>query len=159
MRQTNCKHVKQVLFSLFGYRFIYIGISTRNPGRLKIGIARNVQSRWKEIDRSMRGKQLPIFGLPSFHALWLEGHLHRVMRPFHRPVQGDGGSEFFTWLIPFSWPGWVYVLCTIFLAFLLTHLLLYFAFSGLWCWYSEVEFLDFQKGVWARVASFIAFYV
>ncbi|MCO6477745.1 MAG: hypothetical protein J5I94_14030, partial [Phaeodactylibacter sp.] len=71
--------MKQILYALFGYRFIYLGMSTRNPGRIKIGTARNVKLRWKAIGRSMRGWQFPIFSLPCFNALWMEGHLHRVM--------------------------------------------------------------------------------
>ncbi|MCB0620257.1 MAG: hypothetical protein KDC41_16415, partial [Saprospiraceae bacterium] len=62
--------MKQLLYALFGYRFIYLGMSTRNLGRLKIGIARNVGLRWESIDRSMKGKQFPVFCLPTFHALW-----------------------------------------------------------------------------------------
>ena len=139
--------MKQLLYALFGYRFIYLGMSTRNLGRLKIGIARNVGLRWESIDRSMKGKQFPVFCLPTFHALWFEGHLHRVMRRFNRPVEGDGGTEFFTYLSPFSWLGWIYMLCAMTWAFLISHLLLYLLFSGIWCWYWEIEFLEFQKGI------------
>ena len=147
--------MKKLLYALFGYRFIYLGMSTRNPGRLKIGIARNVNERWKSIDRSMPGKQFPVFGLPSFSALWLEGHLHRVMRRFNRPVKGDGGSEFFTYLNPFSWLGWIYVLTAISWAFLLSHALMYFALTGAWCWYRGIGFVAFQKGVWEMVLGWV----
>lgn len=136
-----------MLFSLFGYRFIYVGMSTRNLGRLKIGIARNVHLRWKAIDRSMKGKQFPIFSLPCFNALWFEGHLHRVMRRFNRPVKGDGGSEFFSYTNPMSWLGWIYVFCAITWAFLVTHLAIYFIISGVWCWYAGLGFIEFQKQI------------
>lgn len=139
--------MKQFLYALFGYRFIYLGMSTRNPGRIKIGIARNVKLRWKAIDRGMKGRQFPIFSLPCFYAIWFEGHLHRVMRRFNRPVVGDGGSEFFTYLNPFSWLGWAYVLCCIILAFLLSHLLIYLAVTGIWCWYTERPFMEFQQEI------------
>jgi hypothetical protein len=144
--------MKQLLYSLFGYRFIYLGMSTRNLGCIKIGVARNVKLRWKAIDRGMKGRQFPIFSLPLFNALWFEGHLHRVMRRFNRPLDGDGGSEFFSWLNPFSWLGWIYVLCAIIVAFLLSHLALYLCFSGIWYWYREISFFEFQQGVvmWIR---------
>ncbi len=147
--------MKQILYSLFGYRFIYLGMSTRNLGRIKIGIARNVKLRWKDIDRDMRGKQFPIFSLPCFNALWFEGHLHRVMRRYNRPVEGDGGSEFFSYTNPVSWPGWLYVFFTIILAFLVSHLLIYLALSGIWCWYTEKEFFEFQKGVILTISNWI----
>jgi hypothetical protein len=139
--------MKQLLYSLFGYRFIYLGMSTRNPGRIKIGIARDVRSRWKSISKSMKGKQFPIFFLPSFAAQWFEGHLHRVMRRFNRPVKGDGGSEFFTYLSPFSWIGWSYVFCCIIWAFTVSHLLIWLALSGIWCWATDIDFVNFQKEV------------
>ncbi|MBK8490413.1 MAG: GIY-YIG nuclease family protein [Saprospirales bacterium] len=139
--------MKKVLYTLFGYRFIYIGMSTRNPGRLKIGIARDVKWRWKAIDRSMKGKQFPVFCLPCFHASWFESHFHRVMKRFNRPVKGDGGSEFFTYIHPFSWPRWIYVFCAITWAFLLTHVLIYALLSWIWCWYTGMEFVEFQKGL------------
>ncbi|MCG8327715.1 MAG: GIY-YIG nuclease family protein [Chitinophagales bacterium] len=139
--------MKQLLYSLFGYRFIYLGMSSRNPGRIKIGIARNVRSRWKTIDRNMKGKQFPFFALPCFGAIWFEGHLHRVMGRFNRPVKGDGGSEFFSYLNPFSWIGWSYVFLCIIWAFLISHLLIYFALSGIWCWATDADFIAFQKDV------------
>ena len=142
------------MYSLFGYRFIYLGFSTRNLGRLKIGIARNVKLRWKAIDKDMKGRQFPIFSLPCFNARWFEGHLHRVMRRFNRPVEGDGGSEFFSYTNPMSWIGWIYVVFTIIWAFLVTHLLLYFTFTGAWCWYRDKHFIDFQKGVLNMVLNF-----
>lgn len=139
--------MKQLLYSLFGYRFIYLGMSTRKLSCIKIGVARNVKLRWKTIDRNMRGRQFPIFSLPCFCALWFEGHLHRVMRRFNRRVDGDGGTEFFSFLNPFSWLGWIYVICAIIVAFLLTHLLIYLVFTGVWCWYSEIPFFEFQQKV------------
>ncbi|MEN0002881.1 MAG: GIY-YIG nuclease family protein [Bacteroidota bacterium] len=147
--------MKQILYSLFGYRFIYLGMSTSNLGRIKIGVARNVKLRWKAIGRSMRGRQFPIFSLPCFHALWLEKHLHRVMRRFNRPTRGDGGSEFYSFLNPFSWLGWVYVFCAIICAFLLSHLLLYFTFSGIYCWYVEKPFWEFQQSMLESIKSFL----
>ena len=137
--------MKQLLYSLFGYRFIYLGMSTRNPGRIKIGIARDVRSRWKSIGRSMKGWQFPVFFLPCFFADWFEGHLHRVMKRFNRPVQGDGGSEFFSYLNPMSWIGWSYVFLCIIWAFVISHLLIYLALSGLWCWWMETDFWTFQQ--------------
>ncbi|NRA50121.1 MAG: GIY-YIG nuclease family protein [Phaeodactylibacter sp.] len=139
--------MKQFLYTAFDYRFIYLGVSTRNPGRLKIGIARNVKSRWKAIDKSMKGKQFPIFSLPCFFALWFEGHLHRVMNRFNSPVKGDGGSEFYSYINPFSWLGWAYVLCCIICAFLITHLLIYGALTGLWCWWRAIDFWTFQREI------------
>lgn len=136
--------MKQLLYSLFGYRFIYLGMSTRKLGCIKIGVARNVKLRWKTIDRNMSGRQFPIFSLPLFSALWFEGHLHRVMRRFNRPVDGDGGTEFFSCLNPFSWLGWIYVVCAIIVIFLLSHLLIYLCLSGLWCWYTDLSFIQFQ---------------
>ena len=144
---------------MFGYRFIYLGMSTRNLGRIKIGIARDVKLRWKSIDKGMRGRQFPIFSLPCFAARWFEGHLHRVMRRFNRPVKGDGGSEFFSYTNPFSWLGWIYVLGAIIWAFLMTHLLIYLALSGLWCWYRDIGFIEFQQDMLAWVLSWIKWFV
>jgi len=126
--------MRRLLYSLFGYRFIYLGMSTRNLGRIKIGIAQNVKLRWKDIGRSMKGRQFPIFSLPCFYADWFEGHLHRVMKRFNRPVEGSGGSEFFSYTDPLSWPGWIYVCFAIIWAFLISHLLIYRALTGAWCW-------------------------
>jgi hypothetical protein len=148
--------VKKLLFSLFDYRFIYVGMSTRHPGRLKIGIARDVKLRWKAIGRSMKGWQFPIFSLPCFHADWFEGHLHRVMRRFNRPVQGDGGSEFFSCLNPLSWLGWVYVFGAILWAFLITHLLIYLVITGVWCWYADLGFIAFQQSVATVVVHWLS---
>lgn len=147
--------MKQILYSLFGYRFLYLGMSTRNPGRIKIGIARNVKLRWKSIGRSMRGWQFPIFSLPCFGALWVERHLHRVMRRYNRPVKGDGGSEFFTYTNPLSWPGWAYVICAMLCAFVLSHLALYLFLSWMWCLYVEADFVEFQRGVVETVTGWI----
>lgn len=150
--------MKQVLYSLFGYRFIYLGMSTRNLDRIKIGIARDVNIRWKAINRGMRGHQFPIFSLPCFHALWFEGHLHRVMRRFNRPVKGDGGSEFFSYLNPMSWIGWVYVLGAIIWAFLVSHLLIYLCFSGIWCWARGIDFIAFQQDMLAWILSWVKWF-
>ncbi len=147
--------MKQILYKLFGYRFIYLGMSTRNPGRIKIGIARNVKLRWKTIGQDMKGWQFPIFSLPCFSALWFEGHLHRVMRRFNRPVKGDGGSEFFTYMNPMSWIGWIYVFCAITWAFIVSHLLIYLALTGAWCWYAGLDFMDFQKDVITAIAHWM----
>jgi hypothetical protein len=147
--------MKQLLYSLFGYRFIYLGMSTRNPGRIKIGIARDVDLRWKAIGRSMKGRQFPIFSLPCFFADWFEAHLHRVMKRFNRPVKGSGGSEFFSYLNPLSWIGWVYVLCCILWAFAVSHLLIYGALTGLWCWWRDIEFWAFQR----EVLDFLRFWL
>lgn len=148
--------MKQLLYALFGYRFIYLGISTRNLGRIKIGVARNVKLRWKAIDRNMSGRQFPIFSLPTFHALWFEGHLHRVMRRFNRPTNGDGGTEFFSCINPFSWPVWIYVVSAMLVFFILSHLLIYCFFSGLWCWYADIPFLEFQRDLLHRFQAFLS---
>lgn len=147
--------MKQLLYSLFGYRFIYLGMSTRNLGRLKIGIARNVKLRWKNIDKGMKGRQFPIFSLPCFHALWFEKHLHRVMRRFNRPVEGDGGSEFFTYTNPFSWLGWLYVVAAMVMAFIISHLLLYLAFTGAWCWITGNDFMAFQQDILGMIQKWV----
>ncbi len=139
--------MKKLLYSLFGYRFIYLGMSTRHLGRIKIGIARNVRLRWNAIDRDMKGLQFPVFSLPCFYAFWFEGHLHRVMKRFNTPVEGDGGSEFFTFANPISWLGWIYVVCAMIMAFLISHLLIYLFLSWLWCWYWEMNFVDFQSNI------------
>ncbi len=153
LRTIAKSQVKQLFYSLFGYRFIYLGMSTKNLGRIKIGIARDVKLRWKAIDKNMKGRQFPIFSLPCFHAFWFEQHLHRVMRKFNRPVIGDGGSEFFTYTNPFSWLGWVYVICAMLMAFLISHLLIYLAITGAWCWYSENDFMVFQKDMLAFITK------
>jgi|GEM_PF-3333045 len=147
--------MRRILYSWFGYRFIYLGLSTRNPGRLKIGIARDVKLRWRAINRDMRGWQFPIFSLPCFNARWFEGHLHRVMRRFNRPVEGNGGSEFFTYVHPFSWIGWIYVVWAIIWAFLVSHLLIWLFVTGLWCWYAEVDFWSFQWSVLSQIAGWM----
>jgi hypothetical protein len=147
--------VKQLFYSLFGYRFIYLGMSTRNLGRIKIGIARNVRLRWKAIDKDMKGRQFPIFSLPCFHALWFEQHLHRVMRRFNRPVEGDGGSEFFTYTNPFSWIGWLYVIAAMIIAFLISHLLIYLTLTYAWCWYKGSDFMEFQMDIVSFVTKWI----
>lgn len=147
--------MKRILYAWFDYRFIYLGLSTRYPGRLKIGIARHVGLRWRAIDRTMRGWQFPVFSLPCFNARWMEGHFHRVMRRYNRPVPGDGGSEFFTWTHPMSWLGWAYVVIAIFWAFAVSHLFLYVVLTGLWCWFAEVPFWTFQSSVFWGVVDWI----
>ncbi|MBK7408930.1 MAG: GIY-YIG nuclease family protein [Saprospirales bacterium] len=147
--------MKQVLYTLFGYRFIYIGMSTRNPGRLKIGIARDVKWRWKAIDRSMKGKQFPVFCLPCFHASWFESHFHRVMKRFNRPVKGDGGSEFSPISIHSAGQDGSMFFVRLPGHFLLTHVLIYALLSWIWCWYTGMEFVEFQKGLFNGVLGWI----
>lgn len=147
--------MRQLFYRWFDYRFIYLGMSTRNPGRIKIGIARDVRLRWRAINRDMRGWQFPIFSLPCFNAQWFEGHLHRVMRRFNRPVEGNGGSEFFTYVHPLSWIGWGYVVWAIIWAFLVSHLLIWMVATGLWCWYAEVDFWSFQWSVFSQITDWM----
>ena len=124
--------LKNLLYKTLGYRCIYLGWLTYHPWKLKIGIARDTTYRWKTIKKSLRNltkwewrmKSVQI-GIPVIGARWIEGHAHRVMKPFNRPIPGmDGGTEMFTFINPLSWPLWIYILCLYLVSFLLTHVFL-----------------------------------
>lgn len=65
--------------------------------RLKIGIARRVPDRVRDIDRTTNGKQRLILAvILPFKARQVEAWLHRRYKRYHAPLKaGSGRSEYF----------------------------------------------------------------
>jgi len=78
-------------------RYIYIGGTTADSRLIKIGIAKDVHSRWRDIDNSVQGsKEQPIAFFKVLNARWLETQLHRKYRGNSKPFKGSGRSEWFS---------------------------------------------------------------
>ena len=88
-----------MLSRLLDYRFLYIGVTSRRrwlvwPYAFKIGIAKNVGQRWRDIDRSIpRSKERPIFFARLFFAGRVEQHLLNTFARKKARFHGSGRSE------------------------------------------------------------------
>jgi len=77
-------------------RYIYIGRTTGDRRLVKIGIAKNVQHRWTDIDRSIPGStEYPVAYFKVLNAQKLETALHRKYRLKQRRYKGSGATEWF----------------------------------------------------------------
>jgi len=79
----------------FDVRYVYVMVQTPLPIRCKIGISTRPDLRQKQITRRVR----VVCKAKVWGAEYFERMLHFFFRPFHAPVRGDGGTEFF-WTIP-----------------------------------------------------------
>jgi hypothetical protein len=90
-------------------RYIYIGRTTRNRSLVKIGIAKNVQHRWTDIDRSIPGStEYPVAYFRVLNAQKLETALHRKYKLNQRRYKGSGATEWFA--LGFFARLWLYVI-------------------------------------------------
>lgn len=77
-------------------RYIYVGRTTRNRKLVKIGIAKDVQHRWTDIDRSIPGStEYPVAYFRVLNARSLETALHRKYKLNRRKYKGSGATEWF----------------------------------------------------------------
>jgi hypothetical protein len=78
-------------------RYIYLGRTTANSRLVKIGITKDVEARWQNIDRSVQGsKEYPIASFRVLNAAWLETQLKRKYARRRKPFKGSGKSEWFS---------------------------------------------------------------
>lgn len=77
-------------------RYIYIGRTSTNRRLVKIGISKDVQRRWRTIDRSIIGsKEQPIACFRVINARWLETQLKRKYAHRRKQYKGSGKSEWY----------------------------------------------------------------
>lgn len=77
-------------------RYIYIGKTTANKRLVKIGIAKDVKSRWRCTDRSIKGsKEYPVVYFKVINARSLETMLHRKYKHKQKDHKGSGATEWF----------------------------------------------------------------
>ena len=89
-------------------RYIYIGRTTGNRRLVKIGIAKNVQHRWTDIDRSIKGStEYPVAYFRVMNASGLETALHRKYSTNKKEYKGSGRTEWFA--LGFFARVWLYV--------------------------------------------------
>ncbi len=84
------------------YRYIYVLGNTRHLFRYKIGIAKSVDNRRKNIGNSLKGYTYEIFAAKFFFARNIEQFMHGVYKPLNAQMQGSGKTEWFWMLIPVS---------------------------------------------------------
>ena len=86
----------------FDYRYIYVLGNTRYLFRYKIGIARSVENRTKNIDNSLKGTTYEIFAVKLFYSQKIEHFLHIVYSPLSARMYGNGRTEWFWMLLPIT---------------------------------------------------------
>lgn len=84
------------------YRYIYVLGNTRHLFRYKIGIAKSVDSRRKNIGNTLKGHTYEIFAAKFFFSRNIEQFMHGVYRPLNARMKGSGKTEWFWMLIPVS---------------------------------------------------------
>lgn len=150
--------MKEILYKRFDYRFLYLGVTLGNPFILKVGIARDVWFRWSKIGESMKWTiEFPIFFLPMFFARETEKHIHNVLDPWNKPIRrtASGWTEWFWWIVPLSWPRWVYSFGVIFLNFTLSHLSIILPILYGYSIVTDREFFDLLL----RISTFLGGYI
>jgi hypothetical protein len=86
----------------FDYRYIYVLGNSRYLFRYKIGIARSVENRTRQIESSLRGYTYEIFAAKFFFARNIEQFMHSVYKPLNARMKGSGKTEWFWMLLPIS---------------------------------------------------------
>lgn len=79
-------------------RYLYIGKTNAKGYRtaIKIGISKDSNKRWKDIDRSVSNSiEWPIFSGRVFFAQKLETSLHRKYSQYRVEFKGSGKTEWF----------------------------------------------------------------
>jgi hypothetical protein len=93
-------------------RYIYIGTTTADSRLVKIGIAKDVHARWRDIDNSIeKSTERPVAYFKVLNARWLETQLHRKYRYKNKPFKGSGRSEWFA--LGFFARLWLYVILSV----------------------------------------------
>jgi hypothetical protein len=81
---------------LLDTRYLYLGKTTADRNLVKIGIAKDVDTRWQQIDRSVSGsEERCILCFPVANAAWLETQLHRKYAHRRKTFKGSGKTEWF----------------------------------------------------------------
>lgn len=88
----------------FDVRDVYVMLTVPLPTRCKIGISTHTHLRKTQVARRV----VVVFRARVWGAERVEGVLHFLFRPFHAPVRGDGGSEFF-WSVPTAFVAPVFI--------------------------------------------------
>lgn len=84
------------------YRYIYVLGNTRHLFRYKIGIAKSVDNRKKNIGNTLQGYTYEIFAAKFFFSHNIEQFMHGVYRPLNARMKGSGKTEWFWMVIPVS---------------------------------------------------------
>ncbi len=84
------------------YRYIYVLGNSHYLFRYKIGIARSVENRTKQIENTLRGYTYEIFSAKFFFARDIEQFMHGVYRPLNARMKGSGKTEWFWMVLPIS---------------------------------------------------------
>lgn len=104
MKYCKLKTVKKMMAWRNGldYRYIYILGNTRYWFRYKIGIARDVQARKGEIDRTLKGDVYDIFWIKVFFAMRIEQFMHFIYGFLSAKMRGSGKTEWFWMIFPIT---------------------------------------------------------
>lgn len=79
----------------FDLRQVYLGKTTKDKSRFKIGISVNLDKRWKDIDKAIPGShERPIFSAPCLFSRKIEKSLHKRYQRY-RVKQKGWGREWF----------------------------------------------------------------
>jgi hypothetical protein len=84
------------------YRYIYVLGNSRYLFRYKIGIAKSVEKRKKNIGSTLSGYTYEIFAAKFFFARNIEQTLHGVYKPLNAQMKGSGKTEWFWMVLPIS---------------------------------------------------------
>lgn len=83
-----------LLYHLFDLRYVYLGKTTKG-NRWKIGIAKDTDQRWRDIDRQIPGsKERPVFHARCLFAGRIERALHRRYDRYRVRERGWGREWF-----------------------------------------------------------------
>jgi hypothetical protein len=82
------------------YRYIYVLGNWAYPFRYKIGIARDVDKRKANIDKSMTGHIYDLFWIKVIYAQRIEQLLHGLYSPLSAKMRGSGKTEWFWMIFP-----------------------------------------------------------
>lgn len=86
--------IGNAVVEMFDFRFVYYGRSDRKAGVRKIGIAKNIKSRWRSIDRSIKGsKEEVITGARVLCAELVEKMMLSVTKFLSVRMPGSGKTE------------------------------------------------------------------
>ena len=95
--------LSRILYNIFDFRSVYLGKTTTSSSRFKIGISTDVDRRWGEIDKKIKGsKEVCIFSAQCVFAGLIEKGLHQKYAK--KRVKANGwGREWFTLPIMSRW--------------------------------------------------------
>ena len=105
------------------YRKVYILGNTYYLFRYKIGIAKNMKNRERQIEETLKGDTYEIFSIRLIYAEKVETFLHRIYRLQRTKLRGSGKTDWFWFLLPVT-P--ILLLCVVFLLQIASFLLLFY---------------------------------